>query len=56
MAGNLILKSERDESQEYKKVIVGLDETGHAYSREPSPEELEKIKNHEPSEIFKSIQ
>ena len=56
MAGNVIIKSERDESQEFKKVIVGLDETGHAYSRDPSPEELEKIKNHEPTDIFKSIQ
>lgn len=55
IAGNVIIKSEREEGQEFKKVIVGLDETGHAYSRDPSPEELEKIKNHEPSEIFKSI-
>ncbi len=56
MAGNMIIKSERDEDVKYKKVVVGLDEKGLAYSREPSSEELEKIKNHEPSEIFNSIQ
>lgn len=48
MAGNMILKSERDPEQKYKKLIVGLDEkTGHAYSREPSPEDLEKMKKHQ---------
>jgi len=47
MAGNMIIQSERDPNQKYKKVIVGLDEkTGHAYSREPSAEDLEKMKKH----------
>lgn len=53
LAGSVVVRSERDEGMKFKKVIVGLDETGHAYSREPSPEDLEKIKKHEPSDIFK---
>ena len=55
IAGNVILKGEKEEGQEFKKVIIGLDDKGFAVSRDPSPEELEKIKNHEPSDVFKSI-
>lgn len=57
IAGVAIVKGEKDLEQfgSFKKVIVGLDETGHTYVREPSPEELEKIKQHEPSEVFKEI-
>jgi len=47
MAGTMILKSERDPEQKFKKVIVGLDEKGQAYSREPSTEDLEKMKKHQ---------
>lgn len=48
MAGNMILKSERDPDQKFKKIIVGLDaKTGMAVSREPSAEDLEKMKKHE---------
>lgn len=56
IAGNVIIKGEKEEGRTFKKIIVGLDETGHAYAREPSPEELEKIKRHEPSEVFKEVQ
>ncbi len=46
ISGNMIIQSERDTNQTYKKLIVGLDEKGMAYSREPSAEDLEKMKKH----------